>query len=114
MFRRRIEELRAEIDDADECADIERAARGRRELDALLDELRRAAGLAGRARCFGNPAERARVSVRKAIMRAVDALRSVDPQLADALGGRVVTGVRCTFAADPASATPPGQATGVR
>ncbi len=100
-YRRRVEDLRVEIDDADDCADIERASRARYELDVLLDELRRATGLGGRSRGFGHASERARVSVRKAITRALDALRAVDAEVAGELGSRVVTGVRCVFLDSP-------------
>jgi len=103
-YRRRVEDLRAEIDDADECNDIERAARAREELDALLDELRRAAGLGGRTRSFAHDAERARVSVRKAITRALATVRAADPTLADELASRLVTGTRCSFTTTPVAA----------
>ena len=83
-YRRRIDELRHELDDAEACADLERAARARIELDTLLDELRRASGLGGRARSFSDDAERARVSVHKAIKRALRMIAEVDPEL----GGR--------------------------
>ncbi len=98
-YRHRVEDLRAEIDDAEACHDIERAARSREELDVLLDELRRAVGLGGRTRRFADDAERARVSVRKAIMRAVNAVRAVDAVLGTQLAERIVTGTRCAFTA---------------
>ena len=103
-YRRRVEDLRAEIDDADVCNDIERAARAREELDVLLDELRRAAGLGGRTRNFAHDAERARVSVRKAIIRALAAVRAADPILAAELDFRLVTGTRCSFTSSPVAA----------
>src|SRR5207342_924602 len=62
-YRQRVSEL----DDADACADPERAARARAELDRLVEELTRCSGLAGRSRSFAHNAERARVSVHKAI-----------------------------------------------
>ena len=71
----------SELDDAEACADLERAARARLELDAVLDELRRASGLGGRSRSFGDDAERARVSVHKAIKRALRMITEVDPVL---------------------------------
>jgi hypothetical protein len=49
-YRRRIAELQAEIDEADGFHDPERAEQARRELDALMQELRRAVGLRGRDR----------------------------------------------------------------
>lgn len=96
-YRRRIEELRAELDDADVCADLERAARARIELDQFLDELRRASGLGGQARSFSDDAERARVSVHKAIKRALRMITEVDAVLGAQLASRVVTGMRCVF-----------------
>ena len=100
-YRRRIDELRAEVDDADAANDLERAARARHELDVLLDELRGAVGLGGRSRRFAADPERARVSVRKAIMRAIAAVRATDPALGADLAARLVTGTRCVFAAAP-------------
>jgi hypothetical protein len=96
-YRRRVDDLRAEIDDADDCADIARSSNARYELDLLLEELRRATGLGGRTRGFGHASERARVSVRKAIMRALDSVRAADAAIAAELGCRVVTGARCVF-----------------
>jgi hypothetical protein len=96
-FRQRIAELQREVDDAERCNDIERAAMSRVQLDAVLDELRRTVGIAGRSRSFGNDAERARVSVRKAITRAIGAVARVDAPLGDELSARVVTGARCRF-----------------
>ena len=106
-YRRRVEDLRAEIDDADVCNDIERAARAREELDVLLDELRRAVGLGGRSRRFGDDAERARVSVRKAIIRALAAVRAADPVLGAQLADRLVTGTRCSFTSSPVAGWSP-------
>jgi hypothetical protein len=103
-YRRRIDELRADVDDAETCHDLERAARAREELDVVLDELRRAVGLGGRARRFGDDAERARVSVRKALIRALAAVRAADPILGAELAARVVTGTRCAFVAVAAEA----------
>ena len=96
-YRERVEDLRIEVDDAERCEDLERAARARQELDALLDELRRAVGLGGRSRRFGDDVERARVSVRKAIVRAVGAVTAADALLGAQLADRIVTGTRCTF-----------------
>jgi hypothetical protein len=98
-YRRRIEELRSELADAEECADLERAARAREELDRFLEELARCTGFAGRARSFTHNAERARVSVHKAIKRAVSAIAEIDPAIGRAVGDRVVTGSTCVFLA---------------
>ena len=88
---------RAEVDDADACADLERAARARHELDRLVEELARATGLAGTIRSFADDAERARVSVRKAIKRALAMIAAADPALGRPARGRLVTGTRCVY-----------------
>ena len=97
QYRARIDELRAEIDDADLCADLERASRARLEMDELLEQLSRLAGLGGATRSFVDDRERARVSVRKAITRALDAIAKADPEIARELEARVVTGTQCLF-----------------
>ena len=101
QYRKRIEGLRVEIEDANRCADIERAAQARAELDAFLDALARATGLNGRDRAVVDDGERARVSVRKAIARALDSIADADPELATELRVRVVTGTRCVFNTRP-------------
>ncbi len=103
-YRRRVEELRAEIDDADDAYDIERASRARIELDALIDELRRAVGLRGRDRPSGAGAERARVNVARSIRRAVDAVRVAVPGLGAHLDVSIRTGRVCSYSAEPAAA----------
>ena len=96
-YRARIGELRAEIDDADLCADLERASRARLEMDELVEQLSRVCGLRGATRSFVDDRERARVAVRKAITRALDAIAKLDPEIARELEARVVTGSRCMF-----------------
>ena len=100
-YRRRIEDLRSEVDDAEACADLERASQARVELDRFVEELARCTGLAGRVRSFPHDAERARVSVRKAIKRAIRAITEIDYALGREIGARVVTGTTCVFLAGP-------------
>ncbi len=100
-YRRAIEGLEEEIDDAERHADCERAARARLRLDLLLEELARATGLGGRDRCFADDAERARISVHKAIRRALDRIADTDPAIGRLLAGRVRTGVRCVYRLTP-------------
>ncbi len=91
-YRRRLAELRADIDEAESANDGERAARARVELDALMDELRRAVGLGGRDRPTGSGAERARVNVTRSVRRAIVAVGRVDPALGAHLDRSVRTG----------------------
>ena len=96
-YRRHIGELRHEIDDAEACADLERAARARVELDRFLEQLAQATGFAGRTRSFADDAERARVSVSKAIKRALAVIAEADSHIGREIGARVLTGRRCMF-----------------
>ncbi len=96
-YRRRIGELRAEVDDADRCADLERAARAHLELDEVIEELGRVTGLGGRPRRFDDARERARTSVQKAIRRAIASVIEADAYLGRQLERSIVTGVRCAY-----------------
>jgi tetratricopeptide (TPR) repeat protein len=100
-YRRRLEELREDLDEAERFHDVERAARLREELDFLSAELARAVGLGGRDRRAGNAAERARVNVTRAIRGAVRAIAEHDPRLGHHLERSVRTGVFCAYQPGP-------------
>lgn len=97
-YRVRIGELHRLLDQVE---DDEREAALRFELDALLAELRGAVGLGGRDRTLGSASERARVSVRKAVVAAIDRLAEHDAMFAHLLRSTVRTGGRCVHLADP-------------
>lgn len=103
-YRRRMAELQGDIDEAAAANDGERATRARLELDALLDELRRAVGLGGRDRPSGSGAERARVNVTRNLKRAIAALAAVSPALGTHLERSVRTGRYCAYEPEPATA----------
>lgn len=102
-YRRRIQELRVDLDDAEEAHDLERASRARLEMEAVLDELRAAVGLGGRDRPQGSGAERARVNVSRNVRRAVAAIGAVVPDLGAHLDVSVQTGHHCSYAPEPAA-----------
>jgi non-specific serine/threonine protein kinase len=104
-YRRRLDELTGELEEAEAWADPERAARARAEVDALTRQLAGAVGLGGRDRRLPSAAERARVNVTKAIRTAIRRIAEHDPALAEHLTRTVRTGTFCVYAADPA--TPP-------
>ena len=58
-------------------------------------------GLRGRDRTAGSPAERARVSITKAVKIALSRIRTHSPALADHLDATVHTGTFCSYAPDP-------------
>ncbi len=100
-YEARLLELEAETTEAEEWSDVGRLATLRSERDALIDQLAAATGLSGRRRTTGSSRERARVTVRKAIVAAIDRLEDVDPQLARHLRDHVHTGAMCRYDPDP-------------
>ncbi|RSN62609.1 ATPase [Amycolatopsis sp. WAC 04182] len=97
-YRARLDELDELIDTATEMGQDARAAALDHERDALLAELRSAAGLGGRTRRLGDEAERARKTV---TARIRDTLRKLDeqhPALAAHLRAAVTTGSSCRYA----------------
>jgi tetratricopeptide (TPR) repeat protein len=96
-YKHRLTQLDDEIDRATLRGDTARASALDHERDALLTELRAAAGLAGRTRRLGDEAERARKTV---TARIRDTLRKLDdqhPQLAAHLRESVSTGATCVY-----------------
>jgi hypothetical protein len=100
-YRRRLDELRAEVDEAESFNDPERAAHAREEMDFLVRELAGAVGLGGRDRKAASSVERARVSVTKAIRATVRRIGEHDPNLGRELEATVRTGTFCIYEPDP-------------
>ncbi|WP_164251924.1 AAA family ATPase [Streptomyces sp. S4.7] len=99
-YRRRLDQLDQEIDRAGERGDDARAAAYDRERQALLDELRTAAGLGGRTRRLGDEAERARKTVTARIRDTLRKLDALHPELAAHLRKSVTTGATCAYRPD--------------
>jgi hypothetical protein len=97
-YGRRLAELEEELEQARAWEDTERAARLGDELDLLTQELARAVGLRGRDRTFSSPAERARISVTKAIRTAIRLIDKQYPELAAHLEASIRTGRSCSYA----------------
>ncbi|MEV0388427.1 AAA family ATPase [Nonomuraea sp. NPDC050643] len=96
-YRRRLELLDEEIDRSVELGDDHRAAALDSERQALLDELRTAAGLAGRPRRLGDEAERARKAVTNRIRNTLRQLDQRHPELAAHLRTSLSTGATCRY-----------------
>jgi AAA ATPase domain len=97
-YARRLVDLEEELDQARDWGDVERVARLEGEVEALTLELTRATGLAGRDRTFATPAERARVSVTKAIKTAIRLIEKESPELGAHLQASIQTGRFCAYA----------------
>ena len=100
-YRRRLTELREEFDEATAWNDPERAARATSEIDALTHELAAAVGLGGRERVASSPAERARLSVTRAIRSALARIGEQSPALGSHLDATIRTGTFCSYLPDP-------------
>jgi hypothetical protein len=99
-YRRRLEDLRDDVAEAEAFHDGERAARAQAEIDALVQELSRAVGLGGRDRRAASAAERARLNVTRALRAAIARVEEALPPLGRHLDGGVHTGVFCVYEPD--------------
>ena len=100
-YKRRLLDLREELEDLRERGDHEGAAKVESEIDFLARELARAVGLGGRDRRAGSAAERARLSVTRAIKAAVQRISEHHSSLGEVLARSVRTGLFCCYVADP-------------
>ena len=96
-YRRRLDDLRDTLAEAESFGDTTRAARAREEIDFLAAELGRAVGLGGRARRAGSAAERARSAVQRRIKNALERVSESSPALAAYLAKTVKTGNFCVY-----------------
>ncbi|MBB4930091.1 hypothetical protein F4561_000911 [Lipingzhangella halophila] len=96
-YQRRLTQLDEEIERAATRLDDDRAAELDHEREALLAELRNAAGLAGRPRRLGDAAERARKTVSARIRDTLRRLDERHPELAEHLRASVSTGITCRY-----------------
>jgi hypothetical protein len=96
-YRRRIEELRVEIEEAEETGDAAAAESAREELEHVTGELARAFGLAGRARKAGSAVERARVNVQRRLKDAQTRIARECPAAGRHLDWAVRTGLFCSY-----------------
>jgi hypothetical protein len=100
-YRLRLEDLRAEIEEAEAFNDPERAARAREEMEFIAQELSAAVGLGGRDRPMSSAAERARVNVTRALRREIRRIAGEDAHLGRELETTVRTGTFCAYEPDP-------------
>jgi tetratricopeptide (TPR) repeat protein len=96
-YRRRIEALRGEIDDALESGAEETAITLQDELDQLVGQMAQAFGLGGRSRRASSAAERSRLNVTRALRAATAKLTEALPEAGTVLDARVRTGLYCAY-----------------
>jgi len=100
-YRRRLSELREELEEAKDLGKVERAEQAEKEMDALVRELSRAVGLSGRDRRAASASERARQSVSKTIKAVLERIAQSDATLGDIFSRCIQTGVFCSYQPDP-------------
>ena len=99
-YKQRVRELQEELAEAQQFHDLGRSERLAAELDFLTHELASAVGLGGRARRVGSPAERARVSITRAIKIALRKISEHHPALGQHLATTIKTGTYCSYTPD--------------
>jgi tetratricopeptide (TPR) repeat protein len=99
-YRAHVDELRAELDEAEGRGDLGRAERIRGQLDHLVSQLAQRFGTRARTR---GPAETARKAVTKVLRTQIDKLLEAHPALGEHLRDSVRTGIFCSYA--PATPT---------
>jgi hypothetical protein len=96
-YRRRLEALREEVEEAESHNDLAAAEAAREELEHLSSELSRAFGLGGRARRAGSNVERARVNVQRRLKNALERISRECPTAGRHLDWAVRTGSFCSY-----------------
>jgi predicted ATPase len=96
-YRRRLAELREELEEAETLCDLAAAEAAREEMEQLNAELSRAFGLGGRARRAGSNVERARVNVQRRLKHALERISRECPSAGKHLDWAVRTGSFCSY-----------------
>jgi len=100
-YKRRVDELREELEEVQRINDPGRAAKIRAELEFLTDELAAAVGVGGRNRQARSAAERARLSITKTIKAALRHIEENHPVLGQHFATSIKTGTFCSYMPDP-------------
>ena len=96
-YRRRLDDLRTTLEEAERLNDAGRSAAAREEMEFIEDQLAAAIGLWGRDRRAASTAERARLTVTKRIKGVLDRISFRHPPLGDHLGRTIKTGLLCAY-----------------
>ncbi|PYL09038.1 MAG: hypothetical protein DME33_05605 [Verrucomicrobia bacterium] len=100
-YKRKIDDLRKDIEDAERFNDFYRAAKVRSEMDAIAEQLAAAVGLGGRDRRSSADAERARSAVTKRVKDGINRIGKIIPSLGSHLAARIKTGYFCSYNPHP-------------
>lgn len=104
-LKRKVDDLRDQIEEARANADFERAAVAREELETITDYLGQQLRADGASRNIVDAAERARVNVTRSIHTSIAKIDTQDAALGHHLDRDIRTGTYCAYLPDP-TATP--------
>ena len=96
-YKRRLVELKDDLEEAKLRGKIDKAAEIESEIDFLAHEISRAVGLGGRDRRAGSAAERARLNVTRAIKSAILKIGEFRAEFSELLDKSIHTGSFCSF-----------------
>jgi len=96
-YKRRINELRDELEEAERVDDAQRKTEIQNELEAICNHLAYAVGLRGRDRKTCSDAERARSAVTKCIKKAIRKIGEAIPSLGYHFANSIKTGYFCSY-----------------
>jgi tetratricopeptide (TPR) repeat protein len=96
-YRRRIDDLREQLAEAEHFSDPARARRLQDELDAIAEQLAGAVGLGGRDRVAASDVERARINVQRRLRVALAHIAAANPALGRYLAAAIRTGTTCCY-----------------
>ena len=99
-YKKAVEGLKEDLDEAEAFNDTDRAARLREEIQFLEDELLKAHGLGGRIRKLTDIPDRARKAVSLAIKRSISNIEKEHPSLGGHLRNSIKTGRICSYSPD--------------
>jgi hypothetical protein len=100
-YKQRLNELRQELNEAEQFNDLDRAAKVQEEMNAIAQQLASAMGLGGRDRKTSSEAERARCAVTKRIKQSIQKISEANPDLGRHLAVSVKTGYFCSYTPQP-------------
>jgi hypothetical protein len=99
--KRRLNELRQDLNEAERLNDPERKTEVQNEVQAIADYLSAAVGLGGRDRKTSSDTERARSAVTKCIKKTIEKIGDAIPSLGYHLATRIKTGYFCSYNPHP-------------
>jgi hypothetical protein len=96
-YQARLDDLGEALREAERFADLARAERARREIEALAEQLAAAVGLGGRDRRASSDVERMRINVQRRLKDALDRIATADPALGRYFAAAIKTGTYCVY-----------------